>query len=84
MANIANRAAEYGSEIIEDTDLHGFSPSKPVIALRILEDTTFTTLTSPNTVNIAYYVTNGALAGENILGNIATLKLATGAVQAIF
>jgi hypothetical protein len=83
MSLIENRAAENGSEIINDTALHTFS--RQVIAIRILEDTVIATLDTTNVVNVAYYdakaLTN---ADPAILGNFIGITLTSGAVQAIF
>lgn len=85
--NVANRAAEYGGEIISDTDAHDFSGSntKTPIAIRILEDTVINAITSDDMTNMAYY--DGAamsITSPIILANIATIQLTSGAVQLIF
>jgi hypothetical protein len=83
MSLIENRAAENGSEIINDTVLHSFSHR--VIAIRILEDTVITTLDAPNVVNVEYYNAKAmTTADPTILGNFIGITLTSGAVQAIF
>jgi hypothetical protein len=85
--NVENRAAEGGSEIINDTDPHSYVNFATVeaIAIRILEDTVINSLTSSNVANVAYY--DGAeLTSDSpvILGNFDTVQLDSGAVQVIF
>jgi hypothetical protein len=82
---VANRAAENGSEIISDTTNHPFSKSRPVIAIRMLEDTIINVLVAGNVVNVAYY-SGKTLTSESpvILGNFTGIHLTSGAVQAIY
>jgi hypothetical protein len=85
--NVENRAAEGGSEIIDDTAEHSYVAIAAVqaIAIRILEDTVINTLTSSNVINVAYY--DGAVLTSDspvILGNFDTVQLTSGAVQVIF
>jgi hypothetical protein len=79
--HVQNRAAEYGGEIISDTDVHPFASRLP-IAVRVLEATIITAITSPDMVGIDYY--DGAALDETspvILVNVATIQLTSGAVQ---
>jgi hypothetical protein len=85
MSNIENRAAEHGSEIINDTDPHYFSVTNPPIVLRVLESTVIGTLTSGNTKNIAYY--DGVAlepTDPDVLANLTSVTLTSGAVQVIY
>jgi hypothetical protein len=82
--HVANRAAENGSEIINDAINHVFSKSNPVIAIRVLEDTTITVLVAGNVVNVAYYTGKEMTPTDPvILGNFSEIHLTSGAVQAI-
>jgi len=88
MANVENRAAEHGSKIISDTDLHSFQQGKLPVAIRILEDTVIAVITSIgqySTENVAYYQAK-ALATDSpvILANVNSIRLTSGAVQAIY
>jgi hypothetical protein len=89
MAHVSNRAAEYGSEIVDDALVHTFNRSRPAIAVRILEPTVINHLISnergQETINIAYY--DGASVDIDtpvILANITELQIDSGAVQVIF
>jgi hypothetical protein len=82
---VANRAAENGSEIINDAINHVFSKSHPPIAIRILEETVITVLSATNVVNVAYYTGKTmAVTDPVILGNFTGIHLTSGAVQAIY
>ena len=86
MANVENRAAEHGSIIIEDALFHGFSPSKPIVAIRILEDTVITALVATNMGGTEDYYDLAVLTAtdKDILGNFVGITLTSGAVQGIF
>jgi hypothetical protein len=82
------RAAEAGGHIIDDTSEHVFSP-KRVIALKALEDTTFTTIVAanPEVTGLSAYYNSEAhtlYRGETIDANIASLELASGSVQVYY
>jgi hypothetical protein len=82
--HVANRAAENGSEIINDAVNHVFPASNPIIAIRVLEDTTITLLVAANVVNVAYYTDKSVTATDPIiLGNFTEIHLTSGAVQAL-
>lgn len=80
------RAAEFGSEIIEDTTAHTFT--RKVIAIKALEDTVIASITSPTdrtgTTGIDYYDGATLYAGETISAVVSTLQLTSGAVQAFY
>jgi len=88
MATVENRAAENGSIIIEDTNEHVFNKSKPIVAIRILDDTVIATIESEGsrpTINIDYYEgLSLTVDTQPILGNITKIQLASGVVQAIY
>lgn len=84
MAYNETRAAEYGGEIVTDTAEHTY---KKAIALRALETTVITTITSTGkhqVEGIGYFDGKTIYPGDTIEANIATLQLASGAVQVYF
>lgn len=83
--NVENRAAENGSKIIDDALEHKFGTGKAPIAIRVLEDTVITALVAANVENVAYY-TGRAMTTDDpvILGNFSSIKLTSGAVQAVY
>ena len=83
--DVENRAAENGSEIINDTGTHTFPKTNPAVAIRILEDTIITALEATNVVNVAYYDAKEVTTLDPvILGNFTSITLTSGAVQAVF
>jgi hypothetical protein len=84
--NVENRAAENGSKIISDADLHMFNSSRPIIAIRILEDTVIAALVSTNMGGTEDYYDSAELTSDDpiILGNFTSITLTSGAVQAIY
>jgi hypothetical protein len=83
---VANRAAENGSQIISDTNPHTFSTSRPIIAIRMLEDTIIAALVSSNMEGTESYYTAMDVTSDSpvILGNFTSITLTSGAVQAIY
>jgi len=86
MANVENRAAEHGSQFIADTETHTFAATHPAVALRILEPTViFSIETLDDTIGADYYEGEALdIDTPIILANVTSLKLTSGAVQAIF
>jgi hypothetical protein len=86
MANVENRAAEHGGEIITDAVSHTWITGRQPCCIRILEDTIISSIASDTMVGIGYYTTAGTLTVDTptILANIQELTLASGAVQVIF
>ncbi|GEM_PF-4591234 len=80
------RSAEFGGEIITDTAAHTFS--RVAIAIKVLEDATFTSITSASRKPVsgldAYYAGRQIFAGETIEGNLKGLQLSEGAVQVFY
>jgi hypothetical protein len=86
MPHIENRAAENGSKIISDANAHTFSKSRPIIAIRVLEDTVITALVATNMGGTEDYYDLAELTSDDpiILGNFTSITLTSGAVQAIY
>ena len=86
MADVTNRAAENGSIIIADTTKRDFSPTRPLVALRVLETVVIGAIESSNTVNIAWYVGRTVTPEDPvIIANITSITLSTaGAIQGVY
>jgi len=88
MATIENRAAENGSIVIADTEDHYFNPTRPAVALRILETSQIDVMETLSSTEGAkeYYEARATLSVDDpvILANITHIRLISGAVQAIF
>ena len=86
MANVENRAAEHGSDIQDGAGTLTAGPGRPLVAIKVLEDATFTAITAEaNTSGTAYWIASSPiLAGETILGNFFSVTISGGAIQGIF
>jgi len=85
MANVENRAAEHGSEILEGAGTLTASNGKPFVAIKVIEEATFTTVVGDSkTIGIDYYDGKTISAGETLLGNFQSVIISGGVIQAIF
>lgn len=85
MANVENRAAEHGSEILDGAGTLTAGNGRPFVAIKVIADVTITAIVGDaRTVGIDYYVGKTIVAGETILGNIFSITTSGGVIQAIF
>jgi hypothetical protein len=80
-----NRAAEYGGEIIADTDLHTFT-RKVTHAVCLIQTVVaaITCDTDRPVAGIDWYVGKTLAAGHRIEANLKTLDLTSGAIQVYY
>lgn len=83
---IQNQNAEYGGIIISDTVARTFE--RRVVRIRVLAETVVAAITSTANDNpvagINWYAGKTLPVGHEIHGNIATLQLTSGTVQAYY
>jgi hypothetical protein len=85
MANVENRAAEHGSQILSGAGTITGNSGNPIVAIKVLEDATFTAVVAAaNTVGADYWVGETVAAGETILGNFYSITISGGVIQGIF
>lgn len=84
--DVQNRAAENGSIIISDATERTFPKSRPLVALRVLVDTTITAIESSNTEGIDWYVGRMVTTDDPvILANVTLIQIAAGgAIQGVY